>query len=130
MLYRFTRVRHEFGNKDFAKVVFLLVSLVAMAVIGYFAFDSLLTVAVAAVGLILGWFLRTKIVDHMETLFRLAPKFLFIYGIALTAGQLLGLSREAQLLIITATTAALFNIQFWTLSDPAIINIERAKLEQ
>ncbi len=125
MLHRFTRIRHEFGNKDFAKVVFLLVATVAMSLAGYFLLESPWIPVIAVAGLLLGWLLREKIVDNMETLFRLAPKFFFIYGIALTAGQLLGLSREAQLLIMTATTVALFDIQFWPLSDPSIINIEK-----
>ena len=125
MLHRFTRIRHEFGNKDFAKVVFLLVATVAMSLAGYFLLESLWIPVIAVSGLLLGWLLREKIVDNMEKLFWLTPKFLFIYGIALTAGQFFGLSREAQLLIITATTVAIFNIQFWPLSDPSIINIEK-----
>lgn len=125
MLQRFARIRHEFGNKDLAKVVFLLVALVAMSVAGYFLLGSPWAALIAVAGLVLGWLLRQKIVDNMETLFSLTPKFLFIYGIALIAGQFLGLSHEAQLLIINATTVAIFDIQFWPLSDPTIVNIEK-----
>jgi len=125
MLHRFSRIRNEFGNKDFAKVVFLFVALVGMSLAGYFFLSSPWAAVIAVAGLVLGWLLRNAIVHRMEVLFRIAPKFLFIYGIVLTVGQWLGLSREGQLLIITATTVTLFDIQFWPLSDHSIINIEK-----
>src|SRR5688572_16325645 len=125
MIHRLTRIRNEFGNKDFAKVVFLLAALVGMSLAGYFFLASPWAVIIAVAGLVLGWLLRKAIVERMEILFRIAPKFFLIFGIVLTVGQWLGLSREGQLLIITATTVTLFDIQFWPLSDPSIINIEK-----
>jgi hypothetical protein len=125
MIHRLTRIRNEFGNKDFAKVVFLLAALVGMSLAGYFFLASPWAAVIAVGGLVVGWMLRKTIVDRMEILFRIAPKFLFVYGIVLTIGQWLGLSREGQLLAITATTVALFDIQFWPLSDPSSISIEK-----
>ena len=52
---------------------------------------------------------------------------LFAYGLVLTFGERFGLDREAQLLFITVTTVVLFNIQFWSLSDPSVENPERHK---
>jgi hypothetical protein len=130
MLHRFSRIRNEFGNKDLAKVVFLLAVLAAMSLAGYFLMESPWSAVVAVGGLVLGWLLRGTIVDHMETLFRVAPKFFLVYGIVLGVGQLLGLSREGQLIMMCANTVVLFNIQFWPLSDPSIINIEKAGMDR
>jgi len=125
MLHRFARIRHEFGTKDFAKVLLKFVGLVVMSLAGFVFLHSTWTALVAGAGLAAGWLFRKTIFDNMEALFSLAPKFLFIYGIVLTAGQLLSLGREPQLIIIAAATVILFNIQFWPLSDPSIINIEK-----
>ena len=41
--------------------------------------------------------------------------------------KVLGMSRETQLMIITLTTVAVFNIQFWWLSDPRVINVKKGR---
>ncbi len=109
----------------FAKTILLLVGLGGMAIFGAGIFTSPWPAAVAIVGLALGWMFSRIIVDSFETLAWAIPAGLFIYGVVLFVGdRLIGLSGEIQLLIITITTVVMFNIQFWSLSDPSIVNTE------
>jgi low affinity Fe/Cu permease len=92
-----------------------------MPIIGLIALSSPWSAWVVAVGLAIGWVLRRKIVDWFEIISWALPAALSIYGIVLTIGGILGLSHEGQLLIITATTVIVFELQFWCFSDPSIV---------
>jgi hypothetical protein len=125
MLDRFKRIKHEFGTITLIKIVVLLIASFAMSVMGAIWLASPWAAIIMIAGLALGWLFRRMIVDGAESLFRVVPAGVFIYGIVLTAGGWLGLSREAQLLIITTTSIVMFNLQFWALSDPSFVNLER-----
>jgi len=126
MISRFTRIKNEFGTKVLLRIVLLLVGLVGMSLLGWFALGNLWPVGISIVGLLAGWLLRRVILEYGESLTWALPVSLTVYGIVLTIGErLLGLSREAQLFIITITTVIVFNIQFWWLSDPQVINVKR-----
>jgi hypothetical protein len=125
MISRLSRIKNEFGMKMLLRVVLLLVGLVGMSLIGWFALGSLWPAGISIVGLLIGWLLRRAIVDHGESLTWALPVSMAIYGIVLFIGErLLGIPRDLQLLIITLTTVAVFNIQFWWLSDPLVINVK------
>ncbi|HUR97169.1 MAG TPA: hypothetical protein VMZ26_03770 [Pyrinomonadaceae bacterium] len=121
MINRFSRIHQEFGIKVSARIVLLLIGLVATPVIGWVAFSSLWPALAVVLGLVLGWVLRRTIVDRFEALSWALPAALFAYGIVLFIGERLGLPREAQLLIITVTTVIVFDLQFWWFSDPSIV---------
>jgi predicted Kef-type K+ transport protein len=99
----------------------MLVGLPAMALLGWFGFGSLVPFGIAVIGLIFGILLRRQIVDSFERLAWALPAALFAYGVALFIGDRLGLSKLAQISVITAVTVIAFNIQFWSLSDPEIV---------
>jgi hypothetical protein len=126
MISRFARIRNEFGTSVLLRIVLLLLGLVGMSLLGWFALGTLWPVGISVAGLLTGWLLRGAIVDHGESLTWAVPVGLTVFGIVAFVGEkLLGISRETQLLIITATTVIVFNIQFWWLSDPNVINTER-----
>lgn len=126
MLDRFQRIRAEFGNGAFARLMLLLVGLLGMSILGFVFFGSLSALTLALTGFGAGWLLRRVIVDNGERLLWALPTGLFVYGVVLFLGErVLGLPGEAQLLIITATTVIMFDIQFWLLSDPSFVNIDR-----
>src|SRR5688572_2303255 len=105
MLNRFARIRREFGTGAFARIVFLLVGLVGLSLFGILGFESPWPAIISAVGLVLGWLLRRVIVDHAEVIVWAIPGALFVYGVVLFLGEnVLGISRELQLVIITVTT--------------------------
>ena len=126
MLNRFARIRREFGTVAFARTIFLLVGLVGLSLFGIFGFASPWPAIISAVGLVLGWLLRRVIVDHFDVISWAIPGALFAYGVVLFLGEkVMGISRESQLVIITITTVLLFGAQFWSLSDPEIVNPEK-----
>jgi len=125
MVQRFRRIKDEFGTMMFVRTLLMLVGLPFMAVLGWFGIETIWPTVIAVLGLVLGWLFRKQIVDNFENLSWAMPATLFIYGIVLFVGErILGLSREAQIIIITTTTVIVFNIQFWALSDPEIVNTE------
>jgi hypothetical protein len=128
MISRFTRIKNEFGTKVLVRIVLLLVGLVGMSLLGWFALGTLWPVGISIVGLLIGWLLRGAIVEHGGSLTWALPASLTVYGVVLFIGErILGISRETQLLVITVTTVITFNIQFWWLSDPLVINVEKGR---
>lgn len=125
MLNRFQRINEEFGTKVLLRTILLLAGLTEMSIFGYFGFSSIIAGSIAIVGLILGFLLRNQIADGAEYCSRAVTVGLFIYGIILFIGDRLGIENDTKLAIITATTVIVFNLQFWSLSDPTIINLEQ-----
>ena len=128
MIPRFARIKNEFGTMLLLRVLLLLFGLVGMSLLGWFALEISWPALVSLLGLLIGWLLRGAIVDHGKTLTRALPVGLTVFGILLFISErTLDISRETQLLAITLTTVTIFNIQFWWLSDPEVINIKQAE---
>ena len=129
MLNRFCRIYSEFGAKAAVKVAVLIIGLVGMAVGGVIGFGSPWAAVISAVGLVLGFLLRRAIAKGIEAYSRVFQVGVFVYGIVLFIGERLGWEMETKLLIITATTAVVFNLQFWSLSDCSVVNTEHSTQE-
>jgi hypothetical protein len=129
LLNRFRKIRQEFGTRAVVRLSVLLVGLVGMALLGAIAFASPWAAVVGAAGLALGFLLRRPIARGIEYYGVVIPAALFVYGIVLVLGDRVGLGDEAKLLIITATTVVVFDLQFWSLSDPSVMNPERPEQE-
>ena len=128
MIWRFARIKNEFGTKMLLRISLLLIGLVGMSLLGWFALGNLWPVLVSILGLLTGWLLRGAIVEHGQTITRALPVGLTVFGILLFISErTLGISREAQLLAITLVIVAVFNIQFWWLSDPLVINVKKSR---
>ena len=121
---RLTRIHNEFGKGVLARTILLIVGLIGMSVLGLVVLASPWPAIISVMGLLIGWLLRRQIVAVFEWTSWALPTALFVYGILLFIGDRLGLSREGQLLIITLTTVAVFDIQFWSLSDPSIVKVD------
>ena len=124
MIERFFRIHSKFGFGASARIILLLVGLLAMSIFGVLGFESWWPMLTAVLGLVLGFLLKRQIVDAFEWTTWALPTALFIYGALLFVGERLGLSREWQLILITLTTVAVFGLQFWSLSDPSIVKLK------
>ena len=122
---RFWRIRREFGVGILVRTALLLAGLFLMSLFDYFAFKSFRAGVIAAAGLALGFLFRRRIPEGVEFYPRLVSVGLFVYPVILFVGGLLGLGKSTQLAVITAVTAAIFDLQFWSLSDPSVVNAER-----
>jgi hypothetical protein len=124
MIDRFTRIHREFGWGASARLVLMIVGLIGMSLLGVFGFDSWWPTVIAIIGLVLGFLLKRQIVEAFEWTTWALPIAGIIYGVLLFIGERLGLSREVQLMLITFTTVVVLDLQFWSLSDPAIVKVE------
>lgn len=122
---RLGRIRREFGVGATIRMVVLVAGLFAMTLFDYYSFQSLKAGVIAVAGLALGFLFRKRIPEGFEHYSRVASVGLFVYPIILFVGGLLGFGHSARLAIITAVTAAIFDLQFWSLSDPSVVNPER-----
>ncbi|HEX8492645.1 MAG TPA: hypothetical protein VF658_07380 [Pyrinomonadaceae bacterium] len=122
---RFWRIQNEFGTSALIRTSVLLVGLFGMALFDYFAFSSIRATLIASIGLLLGYLFKRKIGQGAEHYPRVLAVGLFVYPIILLLGDQLGIGNGAKLAIITVTTVVIFNLQFWSLSDPSIVNAER-----
>ncbi|HEX7174106.1 MAG TPA: hypothetical protein VF240_02315 [Pyrinomonadaceae bacterium] len=122
---RFRRIQDEFGVGALLRTAVLLLGLFGMALFDYFAFSSIRASLIAVVGLLLGFLFRRKIAGGVEYYPRVLSAGLFVSSITLLLGDLLGLDRGVKLAVITATTVIVFGLQFWSLSDPSVVNAKR-----
>ena len=121
---RFRRIYDEFGTGALVRTLILLIGLCALSLFDYLGHSSIRASVIAIVGLSLGWLLRRLIVEGVEYYHGVLRVGLIIYSIVLFVGGWLGLSGSAQLAVITATTVIIFDLQFWSLSDPSVVNTE------
>ena len=124
MIGRLTRIHREFGFGASARMVILIIGLIGMPILGVLVFTSWWPMFIVAAGLVAGFIFRRKIVEVFEWTFWALPAALIAYSILLFVGERLGISREAQLIIITLTTVMVFDLQFWSLSDPTIVKLD------
>lgn len=122
---RFWRIQKEFGILALLRTLVLLVGLAGMAMFDYVALGSNRAALIAVVGLSAGSMLREKIAQGAEHYPRIITVGLFIYPIILFLGEQLGLDDSRKLAIITLTTVLIFDLQFWSLSDSSVVNVER-----
>jgi hypothetical protein len=66
---------------------------------------------------------RRRLSNYVGSLSSVIRIGLFTYAVVLFLGDSLGISNEWKLFIITITTALVFNLQFWSLSDPDVYRI-------
>jgi hypothetical protein len=125
MINRFQRIQGEFGTMVLVRIILLLVGLIGMTIFCYFALSSILAGMITLVGLVLGFLLKKQIADKFEYYSRAITIGLYIYGIVLFLGDIIGIEKNVKLAIITATTVVIFDLQFWSLSDESIVNSER-----
>lgn len=104
------------------RTLVLLIGLCVLPVFDYLGFSSMRAGLIAIIGLALGWLLRHVIADGVEYYHGVLRVGLIVYSIVLLVGGFLGLSGSAQLVVITATTVIIFDLQFWSLSDPSVVN--------
>jgi hypothetical protein len=107
------------------RTLLLLFGLVGMAVLGIVVLGRFDAAVTAVVGLALGAIFHRPIAERVELLTKVVPVGLFIYAVVLFLGKQFGLDNGMKLLIITLTTVVIFDIQFWSLSDPGVYNPER-----
>lgn len=122
---RFSRIRNEFGTAALLRTSALLLGIPLMALFDFFAFSNIRAGLIGAAGLALGFLFRRKIPEGVEYYPRIMTVGLFVYSIVLFLGDLLGLEKGMKLAIITSVTVVLFDLQFWSLSDPSVVNSGR-----
>ena len=128
-MHRFQRIYRVFGLGEFLRTIILFVGSIGMALFSFFYFSSLISPGIVIAGLLLGWTLRKQIVQGLDYYSALVPIGLFIYGLVLFVGKRMDLDHELMLNIITVTTVILFNLKFWTLSDPEVLNLKSIDIQ-
>ena len=125
MISRFRKIYRKFGMLALLRTLLLLFGLVGMAVLGIVVLGRFDAAVTAVAGLALGAIFHRPIAERVELLTKVVPVGLFIYAVVLFLGKQFGLDNGMKLLIITLTTVVIFDIQFWSLSDPGVYNPER-----
>ena len=123
MLKRMIRIRRVFGTEAFLRILLLLIGKIGMSIGGWFFLSSLVPAAITAGGFIVGWTLRNQIAARIEIIPWTVKICLLAYGLVLFFGKQMDFDYITQLSIITATTALIFHLQFWSRSDPNVVPI-------
>lgn len=130
MLTRMNRIRINFGTEVLLRILILLMGALGMSIGGWVFLSSLVPAEIAISGFILGYILRRPIAARIEIIPAIVKTCLLIYGLVLLLSKRLGLDHITQLSIITATTILIFNLQFWSRSDPSVIPMTNSEDER
>jgi hypothetical protein len=124
LLDRLDEIRLKCDTGDLIRISVLFIGLVVLAVVGLIFFSSPWPAIIVVTGWLLGFLFQKLIVRgvaYYSTVFRIG---LIVYGIVLFVGDQIGLSLTTKCLIITITSAIVFNLQYWSISDPSVGRIE------
>ena len=108
---RFRRIQTEFGVKVLLRTTLLLVGLLGMALLNYFAFSSVKAGIIAVVGLALWNPVEAKDRRGGDYYNRAFLVGLFFYSITLLLGDLLGLANSVKLIVMAVTTVIIYDLQ-------------------
>ncbi|MES2626436.1 MAG: hypothetical protein V4628_14215 [Pseudomonadota bacterium] len=123
MLKRFTKIKNEFGNIVLSRILLVGIGMIVMSVAAVYFYQRhdmpLITIAITLIAFIY----RVHISNYIGNLAGVFRIGFIVYGVILFLGDRLGIANDWKLFIITITTALVFNLQFWGLSDPDVYKI-------
>ena len=120
LLDRLDEIRFKCGTGDFIRISILCLGLIVLSVAGLVAFSSPWPAIAVATGWVLGFLFRKLIVRGFAYCSIVLRVGLIVYGIVIFVGDRIGLSLETKLLVITVTSVIVFNLQFWSVTDPSV----------
>ena len=124
MIRRFQGVHSKFGFGATWRLLLLAGGMIVFSATGVLAFRSYREVIVNVGSLAVGYLLRDRIssyiVRHPTILNYLLVAYLLLIGYCWYSDW----PQSIELAIINAATAIVFNVQFWTWSDPAVQRLE------
>jgi hypothetical protein len=120
MLARMKRIRRVFGTEVFVRILILLIGAIGMSIGGWIFLSSVVPAEITVGCFTLGWILRKPIAARIESIPVVVKICLSIYALVLLGSKRLELDHITQLSIITGTTVLIFNLQFWSRSDPGV----------
>ena len=82
---------------------------------------DILVITLAVTGIT--FLLHNQIANHAASLANIFKFGFIVYGLVLFLGDRLQIPNDWKLFVITLTTALVFNLQFWALSDPDVYKI-------
>lgn len=122
MLQRILRIRNEFGMVALLKTALVGVGMLVMSIAGIYVFGRLDILLITIAITLAAFFCRGQIAGQVERLPGIFKLGLLVYGAILFFGDFLRISDSWTLFIITVTTALVFNMQYWALSDSRVYN--------
>lgn len=122
MITKLKSIHQKFGKQALLRTLLVGIGMLVMGIAGVYAFGRMDILAIPFVLTWIGYLLRKQIAKQVEKLPAAFNAGLFIYGVVLLLGARIGVENEWKLFIITITTALVFNLQYWALSDSDVYN--------
>ena len=120
MFYRMALIRSATGNGPFIRTLIFLFASMGLPIAEWFIFGACYGGPVVIVLTILGWMLRS-IIRRLGDYFQVVMMIVLVaYGGLLLMFKTQGYSNHAQLVLITAATAIVFNLNYWYISETVI----------
>ncbi len=124
MIRRFQHVHNKLGFGATWRLLLLAGGMIVFSATGVLAFRSYREVVVTVGSLAVGYLLRHRISPYIVRRPKILNYLLVAYMLLLGFCWYSDWSPPTELTIINAATAILFNLQFWTWSDPAVQRFE------
>lgn len=114
------------GWNLFLRTLLVLLVAVGLSVVEYKYLGGL-SCALMTVGLtVAGWIFRKKIMEIGPQYRRYARRILTIYAVLLFIVARADLGRQVQMAVICLACIAIFNLNFWSISEAAVVDEEFA----
>ncbi|MFO0455024.1 MAG: hypothetical protein ACK5Z0_03370 [Planctomycetota bacterium] len=129
MLKRFGYLYSIGGWNCFLRTLLMLLVATGISVVEYKYLGGLYCALMTVVLTAAGWFFRKTIMEIGPQYRRYARRIFTFYGVLLFIVVRADLGRQVQLAVICLACVAIFNLNFWSISEAAIVDEENAANE-
>lgn len=126
VLNRFSLLLNVSGWNVFLRTMLCLVTALGLAIAEFVLFREMYCGIITIVLTLLGWCFRRAIMKLGANYSRHSRRFLFVYGLFLVIANYAGLGVQIQLAIIAFACTVMFNLNFWSITEAAIVDQQRS----
>ena len=103
----------------------MLLAAIGLSIFEYFQFGRFYCVIAIILLTLVGWFFRNTIMDLGENYSRQTSRILPAYFACFLIAKYAGLGTELLIVIITIGCMLMFNLNFWAITEAAIVDDQR-----
>ncbi|GIX00252.1 MAG: hypothetical protein KatS3mg111_3584 [Pirellulaceae bacterium] len=121
-MFRRLHLIREFGGPVAYRATWVvLLGSILLPVWEYVAFQSLIGAAIVGMVTLLAAIFRRQLLRWGSEYRRWSRGILWVYALVLLATRLFGYGHHVELLVIIAATAMMFNLNYWVISEAALL---------
>lgn len=110
------------GWNVFLRTAFMLLAAIGFSIFEYFQFGGIYCASATVLLTFVGWMFRNKIMEFGADYRHQSSRILSAYFVCFLIAKYSGLGNELLIVIITVGCMLMFNLNFWSITEAAIVD--------